>query len=98
MINPSLEHVVLVFLIWIELPVYGFAAKKASFLISQLDTAADVLVLLALLMQSEYCDLHRKSLEVDSVFRSPLVLFPPVEAHLAQFILMVTRERTPSHN
>lgn len=43
-------------------------------------------------------DLHRKSLEVDSVFRTPLVLFSPVEAHLAQFILMVTGERTPSHN
>lgn len=58
MINPSLEHVVLLFLAWIELPVYGFVAKKASFLISQMDTAADVLVLLALLMQSEYCDLY----------------------------------------
>ncbi len=57
MINPSLEHVVLLFLTWIELQVYGFVAKRASFHISQMDTAADVLVLLALPMQSEYCDL-----------------------------------------
>lgn len=57
MINPSLEHVVLLFLTWIELQVYGFVAKRASFLISQMNTAADVLVLLALPMQSDYCDL-----------------------------------------
>ncbi len=37
--------------------MYGFVAKRASFRISQMDTAADVLVLLALPMQSDYCNL-----------------------------------------
>ncbi len=57
MIDPSLEHVVLLFLTWFELQVHGFVAKRASFLISQMDTAADVLVLLALPMQRDYCNL-----------------------------------------
>lgn len=42
--------------------------------------------------------LHRKSLEIDSVLWSPLVLFAPVESDLMKLILMITRQRTPSNH